>query len=141
LAFCTHNLIATYFLYDDIKDYWCLLNLCGTIFLLIELVVTIIERQGLEPKWLYYYLLINIIFCFSRFSPSFLIFILTSMPCIWLLEMRRVALRRSSMMANNNGTNTVFFDEFVLRMGNDEFEPSQALPYNVLVKTVENKNC
>ena len=51
LAFCTHNLIATYFLYDDIKDYWCLLNLCGTIFLLIELVVTIIERQGLEPKW------------------------------------------------------------------------------------------
>ncbi len=51
LGFCTHNLIATYFLYHDIKDYWCLLNLCGTIFLLIELVVTIIERQGLEPKW------------------------------------------------------------------------------------------
>jgi hypothetical protein len=50
-GFCTHNLIATYFLYDDIKDYWCLLNLCGTIFILIELVVTIIERQGLEPKW------------------------------------------------------------------------------------------
>lgn len=51
LAFCTHNLIATYILYDDIKDYWCLLNSSGTIFLLIELVVTIIERQGLEPKW------------------------------------------------------------------------------------------
>ena len=51
LAFCVHNVVATYFLYDDIKDYWCLLNLSGTSFLLIELVVTIIERQGQEPKW------------------------------------------------------------------------------------------
>jgi len=74
LVFCTHNLIATYFLYDDIKDYWCLLNLCGTIFLLIELVVTIIERKGLEPKW-YYYLLINIVyseFLFLGFHLHFL---------------------------------------------------------------------
>lgn len=51
LAFCIHNLTATYILYDDIKDYWCLINLCGTSFLLIELVVTVIKRQGLEPKW------------------------------------------------------------------------------------------
>lgn len=51
LAFCAHNIVATYILYDDIKDYWCLLNLCGTSFLLIELIVTIIERQGQEPKW------------------------------------------------------------------------------------------
>lgn len=51
LAFCTHNLVGTYFLYDDIKDYWCLLNLSGTIFLIIELIVTIAERKGLEPKW------------------------------------------------------------------------------------------
>lgn len=51
LAFCIHNVVATYFLYDDMKDYWCLLNLSGTIFVLMELVITIIERQGLEPKW------------------------------------------------------------------------------------------
>ncbi|CAF3549778.1 unnamed protein product [Rotaria sordida] len=121
LAFCAHNLIATYFLYDDIKDYWCLLNLCGTIFLLIELVVTIIERQGLEPKW---------------FSPSFLIFILTSIPSVWLLEMRRVAQRRLAFSTNTNNTNTMGFDQFILRMGNDAFDPSQALPHNILTKTL-----
>ncbi|CAF0934512.1 unnamed protein product [Rotaria sp. Silwood1] len=121
LGFCAHNLIATYFLYDDIKDYWCLLNLCGTIFLLIELVVTIIERQGLEPKW---------------FSPSFLIFILTSIPSLWLLEMRRVAQRRLAFSTNNNNTNTMVFDQFILRMGNDEFDPSQTLPHNILMKTL-----
>ena len=51
LAFCAHNIVTTYVLYEDVKDYWCLLNLCGTSFLIIELVVTIIERQGQEPKW------------------------------------------------------------------------------------------
>ncbi|CAF0754198.1 unnamed protein product [Adineta steineri] len=122
LTFCIHNIIATYFLYDDIKDYWCLLNLCGTIFILIELVVTIIERQGLEPKW---------------FSPSFLIFILTSMPSLWLLEMRRVAHRRLSFNQNNNITNTAPFDQLILRMGNDEFDYSHALPYNVLKTTFQ----
>ncbi|UJR27943.1 hypothetical protein I4U23_009203 [Adineta vaga] len=119
LAFCSHNLVATYFLYDDMKDYWCLMNLCGTIFILIELVVTIIERQGHEPKW---------------FSPSFLIFILSSMPCLWLLEMRRVDIRRTSYRTGSNSTNTAFSDQFMIRMGTDEFYPSQALPYNDLLK-------
>jgi len=53
--------------------------------------------------------------------------------------MRRVAQRRSATTANNNGTNTAFFDQFILRMGKDEFDPSQTLPYNVLMKTVDNK--
>ncbi len=78
------------------------------------------------------------IVCF-RLSPSFLIFILTSMPSFWLLEMRRVAQRRLATSANTNGTNTAFFDEFALRMGNDELDPTQTLPYNVLMKTVENQ--
>ncbi|CAF3355477.1 unnamed protein product [Rotaria socialis] len=121
LGFCTHNLIATYFLYDDIKDYWCLLNLSGTIFLIIELAVTIIERQGLEPKW---------------FSPSFLIFILTSMPSLWLLEVRRVAQRRLAFSTNDNESNTESFDQFIFRMGTDEIVPSQALPHNILTKTL-----
>jgi hypothetical protein len=58
------------------------------------------------------------------------------MPSLWLLEMRRVAQRRSAASENINSTNTAFFDRFVLRMGNDEFDPSQALPYNALIKTV-----
>jgi len=61
------------------------------------------------------------------------------MPCLWLLEMRRVAERRSAMIQNNNVTNTAFLDHFVFLKGNDEFEPNQVLPYNVLMKTVENK--
>jgi hypothetical protein len=73
---------------------------------------------------------------FFRFSPSFLIFILTSMPSLWLLEMRRVAQRRLASMASNNGTGTAMSDQFVLLMGNDELDPSQALPYNQIVKTV-----
>ena len=62
------------------------------------------------------------------------------MPSLWLLEMRRVAQRRLASSTNNNSTNTIFSDQFILRMGNDEFDPSQALPYNVLMKTVNEKN-
>ncbi|CAF0825526.1 unnamed protein product [Adineta ricciae] len=119
IAFCAHNLVATYFLYDDMKDYWCLLNSCGTIFILIELVVTIIERQGHEPKWL---------------SPSFLIFILASMPCLWLLEMRRVDVRRTNYYTDSNSTNAAPFDQVMIRMGNDELYPSQVLPYDDILK-------
>ncbi len=61
------------------------------------------------------------------------------MPSLWLLEMRRVAQRRLATSENINGTHTGFFDQFILRMGNDEFDPSQALPYNVLMKTVKNQ--
>jgi hypothetical protein len=62
------------------------------------------------------------------------------MPSLWLLEMRRVAQRRLATTANFNGTSTALFDQFILRMGNDEFDPSQTLPYNVLVKTVDKRN-
>ncbi|CAF1376675.1 unnamed protein product [Adineta ricciae] len=119
IAFCAHNLVATYFLYDDVKDYWCLLNSCGTIFILIELVVTIIERQGHEPKWL---------------SPSFLIFILASMPCLWLLEMRRVDVRRTNYYTNSNRTDPASSNQVTIRMGNDELYPSQVLPYEDILK-------
>ena len=61
------------------------------------------------------------------------------MPSLWLLEMRRVAQRRLTSSVITNGTNTATFDQFILRMGNDEFDPSQALPYKALIKTVQNK--
>ena len=51
--------------------------------------------------------------------------------------MRRVALRRLKLASSGNGTTTEFFDQFIARMGNDEFDPTQALPYNILVKTVD----
>lgn len=60
------------------------------------------------------------------------------MPSLWLLEMRRVAQRRLTSNAYSNDTNTASFDQFILRMGNDEFDPSQALPYKALIKTVQN---
>lgn len=72
----------------------------------------------------------------NRFSPSFLIFILTSMPSLWLLEMRRVAQRRLVDSGHHNDTHTEFFDQFILRIGNDEFDPSQTLPHNIFAKTV-----
>jgi hypothetical protein len=53
--------------------------------------------------------------------------------------MRRVAQRRLATTTNANSTNTGLFDQVILRMGNDEFDPSHALPYNVLVKTVDNR--
>ena len=74
---------------------------------------------------------------FCRFSPSFLIFILSSIPSLWILEMRRVALRRLTTASNTNGTTSEFLDRFVARMGNDDFDPTQALPYQTLVKTVK----
>lgn len=51
--------------------------------------------------------------------------------------MRRVALRRLASVTNVNGTTTEFFDRFVARKGNDDFDPTQALPYQTLVKTVK----
>jgi hypothetical protein len=53
--------------------------------------------------------------------------------------MRRVAQRRLASNTNSNRTNTASFDQFILRMGSDEFDPSQALPHSVLTKTVETK--
>jgi hypothetical protein len=77
-------------------------------------------------------------FCFPlRFSPSFLIFILTSMPSLWLLEMRRIGQRRSAWHTDVNTTDTDMFDQLILRMGNDELDPSESLPHHVLMKTVE----
>ena len=60
------------------------------------------------------------------------------MPSLWLLEMLRVAQRRLATASNTNSTTMGFFDQVILRMGNDEFESSEALPYDVLVKTVNN---
>lgn len=57
------------------------------------------------------------------------------MPSLWLLEMRRVAQRQIAFSENSNNTN-MFFHQFVLQMGNDELDPSHALPYNIFKKTV-----
>lgn len=38
---------------------------------------------------------------------------------------------------NLNGTQTGFFDEFILQMGTDELDPTHALPYAELVKSVQ----
>lgn len=54
--------------------------------------------------------------------------------------MRRVALRRSNTASNTNGTTTEFFDRFIARMGNDEFDPTHALPYQTLVKKVRRRS-
>lgn len=51
--------------------------------------------------------------------------------------MRRVALRRLKAASNGNGTATEFFDRFVAQMGNDELDPTHALPYHIFVKTVD----
>jgi len=72
----------------------------------------------------------------QRFSPSYFIFILTSLPVIWILELRRVAQRRLAN-TNLNGTQAGFFDEFILQMGTDELDPTHDLPYAELVKSVQ----
>ena len=59
------------------------------------------------------------------------------MPSLWLLEMRRVAAqRRLGWETNNNHTSTALFDQFILRMGNDDFDPNQSLPHNILMQKV-----
>ena len=58
------------------------------------------------------------------------------MPSLWLLEMRRVAQRRMAATTNTYGNNTALFDQFILRMGTDEIDPSHVLPYDDLVKAV-----
>lgn len=51
--------------------------------------------------------------------------------------MRRVAQRRLAWETNNNHTSSAMFDQFILRMGNDEFDPSQSLPHNILMQKVK----
>jgi hypothetical protein len=56
LIFSIHSFIAIYIVYSINQELWCLVNVLGVVFLLIELFVTIIRRKGKEPKW---YLLLS----------------------------------------------------------------------------------
>ena len=58
------------------------------------------------------------------------------MPCLWLLEMRRVDIRRTNYYTNSNSTNPAALDQVMIRMGNDELYPSQVLPYEDILKKV-----
>lgn len=51
LVFSLHSLIAIIYVYLVKQDEWYFLNLCGVVFLLIELFITIIRRKGKEPRW------------------------------------------------------------------------------------------
>lgn len=51
LIFSLHSLIAIIYVYLVKQDEWYFLNLCGVVFLLIELFITIIRRKGREPRW------------------------------------------------------------------------------------------
>ena len=77
-----------------------------------------------------------VILFLPRFSPSFLIFILTSMPSLWLLEMRRVAQRRLASSSNHNTTDSTLFERIIERIGNDELASNGSLPHNILMKQV-----
>jgi hypothetical protein len=52
LLFSMHSFIAICIVYAINQELWCLVNVVGVVFLLIELFVTIIRRKGKEPKWL-----------------------------------------------------------------------------------------
>ena len=47
VIFALHATIAIILIVTTEGNYWYLLNMCGVNFLLIELIVTIIKRQGL----------------------------------------------------------------------------------------------
>lgn len=51
LVFSLHSFIAIYIMYTINHELWCLVNIVGVVFLLIELFITIIKRKGKEPKW------------------------------------------------------------------------------------------
>ena len=51
LVFSLHSFIAICTVYVVNQELWCLVNVVGVVFLIIELFVTIIRRKGKEPKW------------------------------------------------------------------------------------------
>ncbi len=52
LIFSLHSLIAIFYVYFVKQDEWYFVNVVGVVFLIIELLVTIIKRRGQEPRWL-----------------------------------------------------------------------------------------
>ena len=51
LIFSLHSFIAICVVYAANNELWCLVNVVGVVFLLIDLFVTISRRKGKEPRW------------------------------------------------------------------------------------------
>ncbi len=51
LIFSLHSLIAISYVFLVKQDEWYFVNIVGVVFLIIELLVTIIKRRGQEPRW------------------------------------------------------------------------------------------
>ncbi len=51
LIFSLHSLIAISYVYLVKQDEWYFVNIVGVVFLIIELLITIIKRRGQEPRW------------------------------------------------------------------------------------------
>jgi len=51
LVFSLHSLIAIVYVYLVREDEWYFVNVIGVVFMLIEVLITVIKRKGKEPRW------------------------------------------------------------------------------------------
>jgi len=88
LVFSAHCLLA--FVWIVQNQTWCIYYVAlitGLILLLIESLYTIIARKGNEYKW---------------FCPSVFCYLLTILPCIWVIELSLLSKRLHEEMINED---------------------------------------
>ncbi|XP_071147486.1 transmembrane protein 26-like isoform X1 [Mytilus edulis] len=89
LLFACHGLVSIWRLYYVTKDsrYWYLATSLG--LLLVETTVTMVKKLGKEWKW---------------FCPSVFIYMTSTVPAIWFLELHELDLRINHQISTNNTT-------------------------------------
>ncbi|XP_060585684.1 transmembrane protein 26-like [Ruditapes philippinarum] len=98
LLFASHGVVSIWRLADVTNDnkFW---YLSGTLaLLLLEALITLVKRQGKEWKW---------------FCPSVFIYLLTSVPAIWFLELhefdKRVEIIEQANALAKSSNKTIYF--------------------------------
>lgn len=89
LLFACHGVVSIWRLYYVTKDkrYWYLATSLG--LLLVETTVTLVKKLGKEWKW---------------FCPSVFIYMMSTVPAIWFLELHELDLRINHQINNGNAT-------------------------------------